>query len=357
MFTTFPKSSQKLPTIAALEFAVPTLSYSQDELFEQTFKHLYRDIPSAERIFRNSGVKKRHISRDLRSLCEHGSLPTGDRMKLWKESAMELGRRSVGTALKQFERHYQIGSFVMASCTGYDTPSPDILLAKEFGLSACLRRTFIGHMGCYAAFNTIKVALDSLMARPHEAVMINCTETCSLHMRPEATAEQAVCHSLFGDASAAAILVMDDSEIGPKVLGTHTETYYETSSEMGWTVLNDGFRMWLTSEVPRTLAHEVNGFVDRLLEPIGIDRSQIQHWGIHPGGPKIIELVGRSLGLSQPQMRASRAVLENYGNCSSPTILMVLRDLLTQDKPQPGSYGVMLAFGPGLTMEGMAIRF
>jgi len=31
--------------------------------------------------------------------------------------------------------------------------------------------------------------------------------------------------------------------------------------------------------------------------------------------------------------------------------------MIAQDKPQPGEYGVMLAFGPGLTMEGALLRF
>jgi predicted naringenin-chalcone synthase len=50
-------------------------------------------------------------------------------------------------------------------------------------------------------------------------------------------------------------------------------------------------------------------------------------------------------------------VLGEYGNCSSTTVLLVLEELLKTDKPQKGEYGVMMAFGPGLTVEGMLVRF
>jgi predicted naringenin-chalcone synthase len=46
-----------------------------------------------------------------------------------------------------------------------------------------------------------------------------------------------------------------------------------------------------------------------------------------------------------------------YGNCSSSTVLLVLEDILSRDQPRPGEYGVLMAFGPGLTMEGLLLRF
>ena len=71
----------------------------------------------------------------------------------------------------------------MACSTGYVNPGPDLLLAKQLGLRSDLRRTFIGHMGCYAALNVIKVAMDSVAARPDELVICNCTELSSAHVR------------------------------------------------------------------------------------------------------------------------------------------------------------------------------
>ena len=54
------------------------------------------------------------------------------------------------------------------------------------------------------------------------------------------------------------------------------------------------------------------------------------------------------LALKPGQVAASRAVLRDYGNMSSVTILFVLQRLLRE--AQPGIIGA-LAFGPGLTIE------
>ena len=34
-----------------------------------------------------------------------------------------------------------------------------------------------------------------------------------------------------------------------------------------------------------------------------------------------------------------------------------LEEVLRTDRPKPGEYGVMMGFGPGLTVEGMLVRF
>jgi predicted naringenin-chalcone synthase len=273
-----------------------------------------------------------------------------------REAVIEMERRSLEATLNEFDAS-KIGSFVMTSSTGYEAPSLELLLPKEFNLSKTLRRTFVGHMGCHAAFNAIKIALDSLVARPHEAVLVTCTDCSSVHMRTESSATQSVSHALFGDATVSMLMTMEDCSIGLQVIGTHTESLYENAGDLGLTIANDGFRMWVKPQIPYILEAAIEGFVKRLLEPFGVDREQIKYWGIHPGGPKILRLIGQVLKLSPTQMRPSQFILENYGNCASPTILMILHDLLKIDRPQSGDYGIMLAFGPSLTIEGMLLRF
>nr|WP_263430300.1 3-oxoacyl-[acyl-carrier-protein] synthase III C-terminal domain-containing protein [Nannocystis pusilla] len=126
---------------------------------------------------------------------------------------------------------------------------------------------------------------------------------------------------------------------------------------MTWRVLDDGFRMTLSPYVPLLLAEAVAPFVERLLAPAGLRRQDVRSWCIHPGGPKIVEFVGDRLGLRADQLRASNHVLAEYGNCSSSTVLLVLKDVMAVDRPEPGEYGVMMAFGPGLTMESLLLRF
>ena len=69
---------------------------------------------------------------------------------------------------------------------------------------------------------------------------------------------------------------------------------------------------------------------------------------MHPGGPRILDVVEQELELTVEQMAASRATLAEHGNCSSPTVLLILDRL--QRRPDPPERIVTLAFGPGLTL-------
>jgi alkylresorcinol/alkylpyrone synthase len=48
--------------------------------------------------------------------------------------------------------------------------------------------------------------------------------------------------------------------------------------------------------------------------------------------------------------------LAKIGNLSSASVLNVLADTLTLHPPRPGSYGLMLAMGPGFCSELVLLR-
>jgi predicted naringenin-chalcone synthase len=126
---------------------------------------------------------------------------------------------------------------------------------------------------------------------------------------------------------------------------------------MSLNIGNQSFWMTLAAGVPTVLQENVEGFLVKLLQPLGLSADDISHWGIHPGGPKILRVLGKQLALQPAQLRASWDVLANSGNCASATVLLVLENILRVDKPRRGEHGVLLAFGPGLTIEGAVVRF
>jgi acyl transferase domain-containing protein len=83
----------------------------------------------------------------------------------------------------------------------------------------------------------------------------------------------------------------------------------------------------------------------------------IRDTGIHPGGPDILLVIQSTLELSPDQLDFSWQVLRDHGNCSSPTVLLVLNRLLESGQTRRGDWGVMMAFGPGLTLETCLLRF
>jgi predicted naringenin-chalcone synthase len=342
--------------IAAIASAAPPHRIDQDEIVETFAKDFYADVSNVAQIFAKSRVRHRHLVWDPRHRPTGDFPMIGERMRAWERHVVELGRDLVSEVLAGVERD-RVGSFVMVSSTGYTNPGPEVTLAKEFGLRDDLRRTFVGHMGCYAAFNGIKVALDAVTARPDELALVGCVELSSLHMHKEATAEQAVAHSLFGDAGGMMLLSAAPDATGPIIMRTHTQTHYDSIEEMSLKIFDDSFRMHLSPDVPKRLGEAVESFVERLLKPAGLTVEDVRFWGVHPGGPKIVDLVGERLGLSAEQLAPSLHVLAEYGNCASAAILLIAREIITSPQPRPGDYGVFLGFGPGLTLESMLVRF
>jgi predicted naringenin-chalcone synthase len=70
-----------------------------------------------------------------------------------------------------------------------------------------------------------------------------------------------------------------------------------------------------------------------------------------------LEVIAAKLELSEEQMAPSWDVLARHGNCSSATVLLILDEMLRSGRANPGDYGVMMAFGPGLTLETCLLRF
>ena len=352
---------QLRPTLLGMASAYPPFQITMQDSWELLFKHMSPQVRFGRRIVESTAVRKRHIIWSPAMLRDACGMQTGDRMAAHADAVMDVAARSISQAIGDVDKS-RVGSFVMACSTGYVNPGPDLLLAGKLGLRSDLRRTFIGHMGCYAALNVVKVAMDSVAARPDELVICNCTELSSAHVRDtpmpdEDPTESLITQALFGDASVSMLLGSAPDGAGIQFLRTHTEQLYDQHEMMSLNIGNQSFWMTLAGGVPTVLQENIEDFLAKLLQPLGLSAGDVSHWGIHPGGPKILRVLGKQLALQPTQLRASWDVLANSGNCASATVLLVLENILRVDKPRPGEYGVLLTFGPGLTIEGAVVRF
>ncbi|MGY1660698.1 type III polyketide synthase [Geodermatophilus sp. SYSU D00705] len=323
--------------------ALPT-TIDQDAVWDGFFAEHYAGLRAARRIFSSSGVRRRHavanpLDEDL------SSWGTGARMQRYVEEALPLGKQAVAGALDAAGLPPgEVGLFAVATCTGYATPGLDIRLAGDLGMPAGLQRLLVGHMGCYAAIPGLAAVADFVTARSRPAVLL-CCELTSLHVQPaQADLEQVVAHALFSDA-AAAVVVQPGARRGRRLAGIVARTDASTADHMTWDVTDLGFRMGLSPRVPEVLARHVGDVVDELLTAAGLRAEDVAGWAVHPGGPRILDVVRDELGLAEVQLAASRRVLAEHGNCSSATVLLVLDELGDVDGPV-----VAMAFGPGLTL-------
>ncbi|HEY1176237.1 MAG TPA: 3-oxoacyl-[acyl-carrier-protein] synthase III C-terminal domain-containing protein [Phytomonospora sp.] len=335
--------------VAGLGSATPP-PYRQDEMWEEYFKAHSGDNHRAARIFASSGVETRHSVIDPR-VEDVSTWSTAQRMQRYEIESFPLGEEALGKALVAAGVDAaDLGMLAVVSCTGYATPGLDIRLAASLGASSDLRRLVIGHMGCYAAIPGMAAVADYVRLHGRPAALL-CVELTSLHLQPSAALgvfdnEQVVAHSLFSDAAAAAVVV-PDAPAGLEIGNIASRTDTAHAGDMTWHVTDHGFRMGLSPRVPLVLARHAAGTVEGLLAP-ALTTADVDAYAVHPGGPRILDVVGKALALPESALTASRETLRDHGNCSSATILLVL-ERLRANNPEAGNT-VAMAFGPGLTL-------
>jgi predicted naringenin-chalcone synthase len=350
------------PRIRALASALPPYEYSQQDLMDFALDRAigpdwqsHADAPQMRRRFAATHVERRRFAHDVFAYYDRPR-GTGDRMAVYQSAGYALGREALEGCLRQSEGQ-ALTDLLLVSCTGYAAPGLDILLARDLGLPGNLRRVSIGHMGCHGALVGLRQALASVRAYPEATVGLLSVELSGLHFAPTQAIEALTSVALFGDAAVALTLSADDEARGPALIDTYTFADFATAEQMSWTITDTGFSMSLSPRVPITLRRHVREAAEHLLAPHGLVLSDISHWIVHPGGPSILEVIQQRLELSDEQIALSWRVLAERGNCSSTTVLLILNDLLQSGATKPGEWGVMMAFGPGLSLEMALWRF
>jgi predicted naringenin-chalcone synthase len=276
------------------------------------------------------------------------------RMCWYREHAAALSLKAIHRCLEDRCPVSSITHLITVSCTGMSAPGLDLELVEALALPPHIFRTSVNFMGCYAAVHALKLA-HALAAVPGSKVLIVCTELCTLHFQQDPTLDNLLSSLLFSDGAAAALVVSDDTSCaggtGLRIKSFYSEIVPEGKSAMTWGLSSSGFQMTLTGYVTDLIRADFATLVDHALEYSGIGRQHIGAWCIHPGGKRILDAIGTSLSLANGELDASYAVLRQYGNMSSPTILFVLRQLLEKLAQRQSNCIFGAAFGPGLTME------
>jgi alpha-pyrone synthase len=277
-----------------------------------------------------------------------GSFPsTGARMRKYQREAPRLAATAVHRLIDE-EESDKITHLIVTSCTGFIAPGVDFEIMRLCNLKHSIERTVIGFMGCNAAINALKLARHIVRSAPDSRVLIVSVELCTLHLQESERIEQLLSFLLFGDGCAAAIVSAEPR--GFSLDSFHAELAQDASDQITWDIGDSGFDMVLSGQVPATIADALRGGSERILA--GQASREFQMWAVHPGGRSVLDAVEDAFELDETALTASRNVLQDYGNMSSPTILFVLEALM-REKPVKGSQGCAMAFGPGLTAECM----
>jgi predicted naringenin-chalcone synthase len=345
-----------MPVITAAGSALPEHVHKTTESLE-FFGRMPGWDPAWNEVCLASGVERRAtVIADLEAFYFGAGVPTtAERMRAFAAPAARLGAAAARRALDAAGPGAAAGlaDVVAVSCTGYSGPGLDLHLAAELGLGEGVRRLHIGHMGCYAAIPAIRTAA-ALACASGRSALVDCVELCTLHLQAPTRREDVVQIALFADGAGAAVVAAEGD--GLALVGSNTLTIPGSTERMGWQVADDGFRMWLSPRVPAIIERGIEGFVAGLLAPHGLAVGDVDHWVVHPGGPEILERIQRRLALPAGALALSWEALADGGNRSSATVLAILDALLAAGTVRPGAWVAMLAFGTGLTMEGLLLR-
>src|SRR5262249_37606379 len=127
----------------------------------------------------------------------------------------------------------------------------------------------------------------------------------------------------------------------------------DSRTAMTWIIGDHGFEMTLSAELPNLIASHIRPWCESWLAEKNLTIADIQHWAIHPGGPKILNAAATALALPSGAIDPSPHILPNHGNMPSAPLLFILQHLTRQSATGPC---VAIGFGPGLMAEGLLLE-
>jgi alkylresorcinol/alkylpyrone synthase len=346
--------------VLGVRSALPPYQYPQAE-----FTRLVAELSSLgptkrallERLHRNAGVETRHTVLPLTEFDALGGIEsTNDR---YIEEATNLGERALQGALDAAGLDPRdLDLLIVTSVTGVAVPSLDARLIPRLGLRRDIKRLPIFGLGCVAGAAGLGRLHDYLLAWPEQNAALLAVELCSLS-RPlnGPTTADLVASGLFGDGAAALVATGPGTVGGPHVVASHSEVCPESSDALGWRLGADGFRIVLTADLADVVEQHLSSVVSSFLAEHGLTVDEIETWICHPGGPKVIDAVQKSLKLPDSAMEISRRSLAEVGNMSSASVLHILEKVIDTAPPPPGSAGLMIGLGPGVSIELVLLRW
>ena len=287
---------------------------------------------------------------------------TSTRGDIFESHALNLSLTAIENCTKQLKNFdkKKVSHLITVSCTGMYAPGLDIEIVEKLGLNPFVERTCINFMGCYGAFNALKVADYICRAQPDATVLIVDVELCTLHFQKENTLDNWLANSLFADGASAVVVQHEDYAEDKlfSIRSFYTEVVTEARNEMAWKIGNHGFEMQLTNQVSKQIKSGIKNIADKLLKKVNLAFDEIGSFAIHPGGRKILEVCDEVFGLTSAQSQPAYDVLKNFGNMSSTTVIFVLDELSKKLKAKKSEEQILsFAFGPGLTFESMVLTY
>lgn len=316
-----------------------------------------------KKTLRNKSIGKRHFA-----MANHEAVLDDDldrKNARFEKEAVALSARALRAALADANLAPDAVDFLaVTTCTGYLCPGLSAYVVDACGLRRDARIADLVGMGCGAAIPALEQAHNFLKANPGKVAAVVSTEICSAAMVSNDEIDIVISNTIFADGSAAVILgTRSGSSTGratparPVIRGFQSLIVPEWRDTLRFRSQKGHLKNVLGKDVPRQSAVAMKKISGKLADDAGISLGDVDHWILHAGGEKVLDALDAELSLAPGALRASRAVLKNFGNMSSPTVMFVLAEELRAPRPAAGAWGILASFGAGFSAHGALVEW
>jgi alkylresorcinol/alkylpyrone synthase len=312
------------------------------------------DPRRATAIAKRTAIDRRAIALRPEQIGHLGTIQ--ERNSAYQEIAPALAIRAARAAIEGIDKA-SIGHVVATSCTGYMVPGWDVQLVQDLGLSPNTVRLPITESGCAGGVVAIARAADYLRVHTDQKAIAVATELCSLAFHALTESGNLTAALIFGDGAGAAVLEVSEreNEAGLEIVDARSSLIPCSRQALGFDLTDRGFYPVLTRELTEILPGAAATAACELLEKHDLRLGDIAFWLIHPGGARILSGLEQRFGLKAGAFQWSWQSLRDSGNMSSVSVFDLLNRYLS-DESAPGGWGVVMAFGPGVSLELLLVR-
>lgn len=337
-----------LPRISRIAVTDPDNALSQEEVL--SLLGLDGD-EFAERVFGRSAVATRSL----------GTLQVTLERTLQGRTAQteaQLLASAVEAVVRLDVDPAEIGTVVTSSLYSLGGPTLAHRLVEWFRMDPGTDKYHVVGVGCASAVPLVRLVVNALENHPGKKALVIAAEAMSgllTRVMPDDERSKTVGSAIFGDGCGAALIEMGTT--GPAIAASRVHQIRNTLDVVRMELSDEDSYLHLDRYLPDVAAAGLSELVDEFLDSAGLERRNVDHWVVHPGGRRILDCVGAALGLSAEQLQVSHDVLATRGNVGTPSIFYVLSETIKQRQPAPGERALMITVGPGVTVGLMLLVF
>lgn len=378
--------SRKVPspgkaTVLALGKGFPHQLVMQEFLVDGYFKNTNCDDPELKqkllRLCKTTTVKTRYvvmsdeILKKYPELAVEGQPTVKQRLDICNNAVTQMAIEASQACISNWGRPISdITHLVYVSSSEARLPGGDLYLAKGLKLRPETHRVMLYFAGCSGGVAGLRVAKDIAENNPGSRILLATSETTIIGFKPPSVERpyDLVGVALFGDGAGAMIIGSDpnpDTEMPLFELHTAIQHFLpDTEKIIDGRLTEEGISFKLDRALPQIIEDNIEDFCVKLMGNVGLSKEDYNKifWAVHPGGPAILNRLEKRLDLWPEKLGASRRALADYGNASSNTIVYVMEYMIEEsskmkkEHKSDDEWGLILAFGPGITFEGILAR-